>query len=103
MSDIKIITFKTNQSIIGDVSEQIMNKVKISKPVQLIVIPPRSANDPGGVGFAPFLQYAEEFATGMFFSMDDILIITTPVVDLRNQYNEVFGSGIQIASSIPKL
>jgi hypothetical protein len=34
---------------------------------------------------------------------EDILFISTPVRELENQYNQIFGSGIQIASAIPKL
>jgi hypothetical protein len=30
-----------------------------------------------------------------------VLILSTPVVELENQYNQVFGSGIQIASTLP--
>jgi hypothetical protein len=35
--------------------------------------------------------------------MNDVLCITLPMVELENQYNQVFGSGIQIASAIPKV
>jgi hypothetical protein len=35
--------------------------------------------------------------------MDNVLCITTPSRELENQYNKVFGSGIQIASVIPKV
>ena len=55
------------------------------------------------MGFAPFLEYAQEFKSGIKFNMSDVLCITTPVRELENQYNQVFGSGIQIASAIPKI
>jgi hypothetical protein len=55
------------------------------------------------MGFAPFLDFAEEFTTGIKFSMDNVLCITTPSKDLENQYSKMFGSGIEIASSIPKI
>jgi hypothetical protein len=54
------------------------------------------------MAFSPFLDYCAEFKTGISFHRNDILAITTPVVELENQYNSVFGSGIQIATSIPK-
>jgi hypothetical protein len=34
--------------------------------------------------------------------MSDVLCITSPVVELENQYSKLFGSGIEIASTIPK-
>jgi len=56
---VKLITFKTNQTIIASVVYE---------------------ND----------------------EISDILCITSPMVELENEYNKLFGSGIQIASSIPK-
>ena len=54
------------------------------------------------MGFAPFLDFAEEFLTGIKISMDNVICITTPTTELVNQYNKVFGSGIQIAAAMPK-
>jgi len=55
------------------------------------------------MAFAPFLEYCEEFNTGIKITMDNVLCITTPSRELENQYNKVFGSGIQIASVIPNV
>ena len=54
------------------------------------------------IGFIPFLEYCQEFDTGISISGEDILTVNTPHVQLENQYNDMFGSGIQIASTIPK-
>jgi hypothetical protein len=35
--------------------------------------------------------------------MENVLCITTPSKDLENQYSKMFGSGIEIASAIPKI
>jgi hypothetical protein len=75
-------------------------EVVIKKPVQVIVQPSKEGPM---IGFAPFLEYSQEFSTGIKVPMDSVLCITTPVVELENQYNQVFGSGIQIASAIPKM
>ena len=99
---IKLVTFKTNHTIMGEVTEQ-TDSIKIKQPVQVVSVPPRSATDPGSVAFSPFIEYADEFKTGFTIDNDDILIISTPVRELENQYNQIFGSGIQIASSIPKV
>jgi hypothetical protein len=55
------------------------------------------------LGFAPFLQFAKEFETGIMIEREDVLCICEPITELENQYNQVFGSGIQIASVIPKV
>lgn len=101
MSEIKLVTFKTNHTIIGDVSPVDADKIKVKKPVQVIVVPPRSQTDAGGIAFSPFLEYSSEFKTGFVFNLSDVLIVTSPVVELENQYNQAFGSGITIASTIP--
>jgi hypothetical protein len=102
MADIKLITFKTNHTIIGKVD---VNKdegyASIKQPVQVIVVPPKSANDQGGIAFSPYLEFAQEFSSGFKISADDILLISNPVLELENQYNKVFGSGIQIATNMP--
>jgi len=54
------------------------------------------------MGFSPYLEFAEEFKTGIDIPKDVVQSVTTPIVELSNQYNQVFGSGIQIASAIPK-
>jgi hypothetical protein len=88
----------------GLTDEQLSNKLfdsfSIKKPVQVIVQPTKEGPM---MGFAPFLDYAEEFPTGIELNKCDVLCVTTPSRELENQYNQVFGSGIQIASAIPKV
>ena len=101
---IKLVTFKTNHTIMGDVTESTKESfITVKQPVQVVSVPPRSANDPGSVAFSPFLEYADEFKTGFKINSSDVLVISTPVRELENQYNQIFGSGIQIASAIPKI
>ena len=97
---IKLVTFKTNHTIMGEVTEQ-TDSIKIKQPVQVVSVPPRSATDPGSVAFSPFIEYAQEFKTGFTINTNDILTISTPVEELENQYNQIFGAGIQIANVIP--
>ena len=92
---IKLVTFKTNHTIMGEVTEQ-TDSIKVKQPVQVVSVPPRSANDPGSVAFSPFIEYAQEFKTGFTIKNDDILTISTPVEELENQYNQIFGSGIVV-------
>jgi hypothetical protein len=88
----------------GEVTESPADSnIIIKQPVQVVSVPPRSANDPGSVAFSPFLEYADEFKTGFKINGSDVLITSTPVRELENQYNQIFGSGIQIASAIPKI
>jgi hypothetical protein len=96
---IKLITFKTNHTILGDVTEE-NDTFKIKESVQVVNVPPRTASEQGGIAFSPFLEYSQEFKTGITIYKNDVLTITTPVIELQNQYSAIFGSGIQIASTI---
>lgn len=97
---IKLITFKTNHTIMADVDCNDKDEVVVKQPVQVVMQP---SKDGPMMGFGPFLDYSQEFKSGIKLSMNDILCITTPVIELENQYNQVFGSGITIASSLPKV
>ena len=96
---LKLVTFKTNQTLIGEVVGETDSHITLKQTVQVIVQPTKEGPM---MGFSPFLEFAEEFKTGITLPKDNIQCITTPMVELVNQYNQVFGSGIQIASSIPK-
>jgi len=93
---IKCITFKTQQTILCDLEYTDDFNLTIKSPVQVISIPPQSSQETGGIGFAPYLPYSEEFDVGITIKQEDVFCITTPVTDLVNQYNKMFGSGIQI-------
>jgi len=97
---IKLVTFKTNQTILAKIDCVDDNTITMKEPVQVVVQPTQQGPM---MGFAPFLEYAEEFNTGIKITMDNVLCLTTPSRELENQYNKMFGSGITIASSIPKI
>jgi hypothetical protein len=83
----------------ADVSED-KEIFKLKEPVQVVAVPPKTPSDEGGLAFSPFLHYSEEFKTGITIYKMDVLSVTTPITELLNQYNTLFGSGIQIASTI---
>lgn len=95
----KLITFKTNQTILAEVVTETDSTITLKKPVQVIMQP--SPTGQAMLGFAPFLEFAEEFKTGISIGKDNILCTNTPMRELENQYNQVFGSGITIASTMP--
>lgn len=97
---IKLVTFKTNQTLLAEIDCTSEKEISLKEPVQVIVQPTKEGPM---MGFAPFLDYAEEFNTGIKVSMNDVLCLTTPSRELQNQYSKMFGSGIQIASAIPKI
>lgn len=97
---IKLVTLKTNHTLLADIDCIDKTTIELKEPVQVVVQPTK---DGPMMGFVPFLDYSTEFKTGIKFSMEDVLCLTTPSRELENQYNQVFGSGITIASAIPKI
>ena len=102
MSNIKLITFNTQQTIIAEIIEEDDIDFLVKHPVQVIAVPPKNPNDMGGVGFAPYLAYSEEFDKGIYIKNENIFCITTPVSDLMEQYRKMF-SRIEIAPAGLKL
>jgi len=102
MSNIKLITFTTQQTIIAEVIDDGDFGVLVKNPVQVIAVPPRNASDQGGVGFAPYLAYTEDFDKGITIKQENVFCITTPISDLLEQYRKMF-SRIEIAPAGLKL
>ena len=96
MNNVKCFTFKTHQTIMGEVVEDWDTGFSLKNPMQVIPVPPRAANDSGGIGFAPYLAFVEEFDKGITFKSEDVLTVNTPVSDLLAQYTRMF-SRIEIA------
>ncbi len=95
---IQLITLKPAHVFIGDVEACSPGLIKIKCPAQVIVTP--SENMGSQVTFVPFNQFSEEFRTGIYIGTENVLCTTTPVKELYNSYNEVFGSGLQVVSSL---
>ena len=97
---IQLVTLKTNHTLIGDVDCAVDNFITVKEPLQVVIQPAKDSSS--SVMFVPFVEYAQEFKTGFKISMNDVLMISTPVQDLEDNYRQLF-SRIQIASTLPKL
>lgn len=90
--NIRIIFTKSGQ-IIGDVTEGFsagQNTFLVDNPVLLM-------SGPQGVQFIPLLMLTTD--TKVELGTDEVLFngaTFEPVVELRNQYSQMFGSGIQL-------
>jgi hypothetical protein len=97
----KLFTFKTNQTIIAEVVGETDTTVSLKQPVQVIAQPNQAGQ--AMLGFAPFLDFSDNFKKGIEFKKSDLLTITEPVSDLANEYNRIFGLGLITASTMPKI
>lgn len=96
---VQCVKLITGEELIGEIPDNRNDSIlKIKDPVGIHLIP----NQSGQVNLAllPWLPYAEDHT--FVISKDNIVVMPfTPSVDLLNRYNQMFGSGIQIASQIP--
>lgn len=73
--------------IMGDTTENLDGTVTMENPI--MVIP-----QPQNMAFMPFLSIMEEKT--ITFKLSDAMYggLFTPVIEMRNQYNKLFGTGI---------
>ena len=95
ISGIKIIKLITGEEIIGDMS-QTGDNVTVSGPATVHLVPAEGGRMT--IAMIPFAPYAEE--NSFMFSLTHIMTAYTPGDDLRNQYNQRFGSGIVVARGL---
>ena len=95
----KIICLKllSGEEVIGKFFEK-TGVTTVIKDVASIVMMPGAAHGQVGLGLMPFLPYADEKKFG--FAREHIMVEFEPGVDMLNNYNRMFGSGIQIASAM---
>jgi len=95
---IQCLKLSSGEEIIGDIvsvpSEYVL---KVKNPASIHIVP--SQNGSMGVAMMPWLSYAHE--SEFVISKENILVQPfEPSVEFLNRYNQIFGSGIQIASSL---
>jgi hypothetical protein len=100
MTEVKLVTLKTNHTLVGEVDCNDDNSITIKQPLQVVIQPGKDGTS--GVMFVPFVEYSVEFKTGFKLSMEDILFISSPVKEIEDNYRQLF-SRIQIASALPKM
>ena len=90
---IAVIKLITGEEIIGEIDIQ-PTYVTLTNVGVVQLVPTQT-----GVGMSlyPFAPYAEE--SKFSFKNEHIITSFEPSIDLRNNYNKMFGSGIQIASA----
>jgi len=95
MSKVVCIKLVTGEELIGaEVGENTYEDI-----ANVIMVP--SQGKQVGLGLAPFLPYIEE--TKLTIDSRHVIVKGTPTKEMINNYSRIFGSGIQIASSIPGL
>lgn len=87
----------SGDELVGSIEDQTDNTITISEPASIYMVP---GSDPSkmSMGLIPFLPYSADKTFTINKSV--IVIRHNPSNDLLNNYNRLFGSGIQIAQSL---
>ena len=90
---IKIVKLISGEELIADATEA-NNLVNLKKPAIIQLMPSR--NDPNQimVGLIPYAQYTKSHAIEV--DVRNVIWSESPVDELYNQYNTMFGTGIQL-------
>jgi hypothetical protein len=95
ISDIVCFKLITGEEVIGmKVSD---NPYALQDAAAIMTIPNQQTGQLN-IGLVPFLPYSDDKTFN--FTKESIIIRFTPNTDLINNYNRIFGAGIQIASKI---
>jgi hypothetical protein len=95
-----IVRLITGEDLIGDldVIKTLNHEHKKYKLTNVGIVQLVPTKDGVGVSLYPYAPYAED--NEFVFKEEHVMTTYKPSVDLQNNYSRMFGSGIQIASSI---
>lgn len=91
---VQIIKLVSGEELIGDIDHS-TDRVKIKKPCVLQLVPSRSNPEQPMMALIPYATYVEEHIIEV--NEDKVIWVQKPIKELYNQYNSIFGTGIQLA------
>jgi hypothetical protein len=97
MSDIICLKLISGEELAGQKVEMTSNGDFVIRNVASIVMMPGQGNQVS-LGLMPFLPYAE--SKQFTIAREAVVTSFSPNVDMLNNYNRMYGSGIQIAKTV---
>mgnify|MGYP006275047889 CR=1 FL=1 len=94
--NLKMIRFMTGEEIMGEVTEENNEVLKVKNPIRVIVMPNKADPKTPSVGFGPYAEFSED--KDFTFNRNHVIVTYTPVTEFVNQYNAIFG-GIVVPNS----
>lgn len=96
---VKIYKLVTGEEVIGEESTSDREGVSLKNPA--IILMRQMPDEKFTVALAPYMAYAE-FGT-VHIHHRAIAADCEPSIQMVNEYNRIYGSGIEIASTMPTL
>jgi hypothetical protein len=93
---IKIVKLITSEEVVGEIEEH-ANTITIKKPCAIMLINSRSSPDQHSMALIPYAGYTKDHE----ITVDKKMIVWESELaeDVYNQYNAIFGTGIQIVTA----
>ena len=93
--NLRIIRLTSGEEILGEIEDQNENFIRIKNPCVLGIT--MNSNGKAGLQMQPLLLFSEQKI--VTFKSQHILYEVSVATELRNKYNEIYGSGIVVAKS----
>jgi hypothetical protein len=90
---IRILKLVTGEEIIGDSSEA-HGEITVKKPCYIQLVPSRADPEQPAMALMPYAAYTKDHK--VVIDISSVIWSEEPIVELYNQYNSLFGSGIVI-------
>jgi hypothetical protein len=95
MDNLKILKLVTGEEVVGEIKDESVNSIRIENPCVL------------GIGMAPTGKATLQMQPMLLFSeqkvvelkKEHILYSVSVATEIKNKYNEIYGSGIVVAKS----
>lgn len=97
MNNIKCLKLISGEEVIGKYIESTADSVVIEDVASVVMMPSQRGDGSVGLGLMPFLPYAE--TTRFTISKQTVVTEFDPNIDIVNNYNRMFGAGIQVVKS----
>lgn len=97
MEKIVCLKLSSGEEVVGKLIERHNDFIQL-KDVASIIMMPGGQSGQVGLGLMPFLPYSDDKTFSFYRSF--IMVDFDPNTDMLNNYNRMFGSGIQIAKSM---
>ncbi len=92
MSNVKVFKLINGEEIISEIHDHNVNHFELKNPANIMLQP--TQNGQMGVGIAPYMPYADG---NVKLYKSSIASEATPEQNMINEYNRIFGAGIEIA------
>lgn len=96
MANVKIVRLMNGEELMGELTNDNATYFKLKNVAFVQVMPSQSGNFT--IGLLPFAPYAEE--TEFSFDTNHRTTMFSPNVELLNNYNRIYGSGLVVAKSM---